>query len=160
MNCICKSLKLMPYPIYPSVLKKMDYVDHFLFQFPHFACLFPLTQCLSVISSAGGLPVSETGISTSVNIETKYFTAPLTYTDLAAERMSRTFTKTHFSLLNENWLYNRGSCPKLNNSYVMKIQNYTLRIAYLFISHNHHIFGENYIMKSLMICTPHPILFG
>jgi len=38
----------MPFPIWPSALNKMDYVDHFLFQFPHFACLFLLTQRLTV----------------------------------------------------------------------------------------------------------------
>jgi hypothetical protein len=74
----------------------MDSVDHFLFQFPHFVCLFPLTQCLTVIFSAGRMPVAETGISTSVNIETKYFTTTLTYTDGAAERTSS--TKTRYSL--------------------------------------------------------------
>ena len=49
INCFCKSFRLMPYPIQPSALNKMDYVDHFLFQFPHFVCLFPLTQRLTVI---------------------------------------------------------------------------------------------------------------
>jgi hypothetical protein len=38
----------MQYSIQTSALNKLDYVDHFVSQFPHFVCLFPLNQRLTV----------------------------------------------------------------------------------------------------------------